>query len=378
MPVMSAVVKIEPAPGLSMTTVDVPRIAPHEILVKVRAASICGTDLHIYRWDDWSQGRIRPPLIVGHELCGEVVERGSQVTDVEIGDFISAESHVTCGTCPQCRTGRGHLCQNTQIIGVDRDGCFAEYVAIPAGNAWLNPPDMDPEIACLQENFGNAVHTAFKTDLTAKKVLVTGCGPVGLMAIEVVRSAGPRAIYATDISPYRLDLARRLGADLALNPNHVDVVEAILEETEGEGVDVLLEMSGAPSAINEGFELLKDGGEVALLGLSPAPFKFDLNNNIIFKGATVYGVIGRQIWETWYQMRGLLKADAVDLRPIVTHLFPLEDFEHAFEAMASGETGKVVLFPDPAAYEAALERMGDRLRVRELGAEGLDQAQPAS
>lgn len=356
MSVMSAVIKKEPGPGLSLTTVDVPHIAPDEILVKVRAASICGTDLHVYHWDDWSRGRIKPPLIIGHELCGEVVESGDHVADVQVGDFISAESHVICGVCSQCRTGRGHLCQDTRIIGVDRDGCFAEYVAIPAANAWLNPPDMDPEIACLQENFGNAVHTAFMTDLTAKKVLVTGCGPVGLMAIEVVRSAGPRAIYATDISSYRLELARRLGADLVLNPNHVDVVETIMEKTEGEGVDVLLEMSGAPSAIDEGFMLLKDGGEAALLGLSPAPFEFDLNNHVIFKGATVYGIIGRRIWETWYQMRGLLKAGAVDLRPIVTHLFPLGDFEYAFEAMDSGKTGKVVLFPDPIDYEAALER----------------------
>lgn len=353
---MRAVLKAEPGPGLTLTTVEVPRIGPDEILVRVRAASICGTDLHIYRWDEWARGRIRPPLILGHELCGEVVACGELVDTVQIGDFISAESHVTCGVCSQCRTGRRHLCQNTHIIGVDRDGAFAEYIAIPAENAWVNPPDMPPEIACLLENFGNAVHTAFATDLTAKKVLVTGCGPVGLMTIEVVRSAGPRAIYATDIRPYRLALARRLGADLALNPQEVDIVQVILEETEGEGVDVLLEMSGAPSAINQGFTLLKDGGEAALLGLSPGPFEFDLNNHIIFKGATVYGIIGRKIWETWYQMRGLLKAGAVNLRPIVTHLFPLEEFERAFEVMAAGESGKVVLFPQREEYEAALTR----------------------
>ena len=357
---MQAVVKAEPGPGLISTTVEVPNIKPHEILVRVRAASICGTDLHIYRWDDWARGRIRPPLIIGHELCGEVVERSDQVTEVQVGDFISAESHVTCGVCAQCRTGRGHLCQNAQIIGVDRDGAFAEYIAIPAVNAWVNPPNMPPEIACLLENFGNAVHTAFATDLTAKKVLVTGCGPVGLMAIELVRSAGPRAVYATDISPYRLELARRLGADLALNPREVDVVAVIMGETEGEGVDVLLEMSGAPSAIKQGFTLLKDGGEAALLGLSPGPFEFDLNNHIIFKGATVYGIIGRKIWETWYQMRGLLKSGAVDLRPIVTHLFPLEEFEKAFALMASGESGKVVLFPDRREYEAAKVRFENR------------------
>lgn len=363
MTVMSAVVKERPGRGLSMATVDVPQIAPHEILVRIRAASICGTDLHIYNWDRWSESRITPPLIVGHELCGEVVDRGPEVSQVEVGDFVSAESHVTCGWCAQCRTGRGHLCQNTQIIGVDRDGCFADYIAIPAANAWVNPPDFEPEIACLFENFGNAVHTAFKTDLTAKKVLVTGCGPVGLMAIEVVGSAGPRAIYATDVSPYRLRLARRLGVDLALNPRNEDVFTRIMDETEDEGVDVLLEMSGAPSAINEGFRLLKDGGEAALLGLSPGPFEFDLNSHIIFKGATVYGVIGRQIWETWYQMRGLIRAGAVDLRPIVTHLFSLGDFERAFEVMASGESGKVVLFPDAAEYEAAMDRLDERATV---------------
>jgi threonine 3-dehydrogenase len=175
---MSAVVKERPGPGMSMATVDVPRVAPHEILVRVRAASICGTDLHIYNWDEWSQSRISPPLIVGHEFCGDVVDQGTEVSEVEVGDFISAESHMICHRCAQCRTGRGHLCQNTQIIGVDRDGCFADYIVIPAVNAWVNPPDLDPEIACLFENFGNAVHAAFKTDLTAKKVLVTGCGPV--------------------------------------------------------------------------------------------------------------------------------------------------------------------------------------------------------
>ncbi len=342
---MRAIIKPQAAPGLELVERPIPQVGPRDVLVKVKAASICGTDLHIYRWDPWAQGRIKPPLIVGHEFCGEVVERGSEVHTVQVGDFISAESHVVCGVCTYCRTGQGHLCPNTQIIGVDRDGAFAEYVVIPAENAWVNPPGMPPEIATLLENFGNAVHTAFATDVRARKVLITGCGPVGLMTIPVVKAGGARAIYATDISPYRLELARKMGADLVINAAEEDVVGLILEATEGEGVDVLLEMSGAPSAIHQGFTLLKDGGEVALLGLSPGPFEFDLNNHIIFKGATVHGIIGRRLWETWFQMRGLLKAGVVDLSPVVTHRFALDEFEQAFAVMASGQSGKVVMFP---------------------------------
>ena len=195
----------------------IPQIGPQDALIKVQATSICGTDLHIYKWDEWARKRIHPPLVVGHEFCGHVVAVGRDVTEVKEGDFVSAESHIICGKCPQCRTGNGHICQNTRIIGVDRDGCWAEYIAMPAYNLWLNPPDMSPEIANMLENFGNAVHTAFATDLTAKKVLITGCGPVGLMTVAVAKAAGARAIYATDISPYRLRLARQMGATHALN-----------------------------------------------------------------------------------------------------------------------------------------------------------------
>ena len=342
---MRAVVKAEPGPGLRLQEVPVPEPGPDEVLVKVKAASICGTDLHIWRWDPWAQGRLKPPLVIGHEVCGEVVATGSDVTDVEVGAYVSAESHVVCGVCDMCRTGKGHLCRNTQILGVDRDGGFAEYVSIPAINAWPNPPEMPPEIASLQENFGNAVHTAFAADVRAKKVLVTGCGPVGLMAIAVAKALGARAVYATDVQPYRLELARRMGADLALNAREVDVVRALREATEGEEVDVLLEMSGAPEALRQGLELVKPGGEVALLGLHGRPIQLDVDNLIVFKGLTVRGVIGRRLWETWYQARGLLRSGAVDLRPIVTHRFPLDEFERAFELMASGECGKVVLVP---------------------------------
>ncbi len=342
---MKAVIKAERGPGLALTTAPVPVIGPTEVLVKIRAASICGTDLHIYRWDKWAQGRLKPPVIVGHEVCGDVVERGALVTEPNVGDFVSLESHVICNTCAYCRTGRGHICERARLIGVDRDGGFAEYIAIPAQNAWINPPDLPVEIAVLQENFGNAVHTAFATDVTARKVLVTGCGPVGVMCIAVVRAAGARAIYATDVSDYRLEMARRAGVTLAVNPRQQDVVETIRAATDGEGVDVLLEMSGAPSAIEQGFSLLKPGGEAALLGVAPGPFTFDYNLHVVFKGARVFGITGRKLWETWYQARGLVRSGAVDLAPVVTHHFQLEEYDRAFEVMASGESGKVVLYP---------------------------------
>ncbi len=342
---MKAIVKPGPQPGLELTQRPIPEAGPGEVLVKVRAASICGTDLHIYNWDAWAQSRIHPPVIVGHEVCGDVVARGAMVTEPQIGDFVSLESHVICNICQYCRTGRGHICENTRLIGVDRDGGFAEYIAIAAQNAWKQPADLPVEIAALQENFGNAVHTAFATDVTAKKVLVTGCGPVGVMAIMVAKAAGARAIYASDVSDYRLNMARAAGADLTLNPRRDDVVAIVREATDGEGVDVLLEMSGAVTAIDQGFTLLKPGGEAALLGVSPGPFTFDWNHHIIFKGARVYGITGRRLWETWYQSRGLVRSGAVNLAPLITHRFKLEEYDKAFETMASGQSGKVVLFP---------------------------------
>jgi threonine 3-dehydrogenase len=341
---MKAVVKPEQAPGLVLDEVPVPSIGPQDALIKVKATSICGTDLHIYKWDEWARRRIRPPLVVGHELCGYVAAVGREVDQVKEGDFVSAESHIICGQCPQCRTGNGHICQKTRIIGVDRDGCWAEYIAMPAFNLWINPPDMQPEIASMLENFGNAVHTAFATDLTARKILITGCGPVGLMTVAVARAAGARAIYATDISPYRLRLARQMGATYTLNVAEVDVVDFIMQDTDGEGVDVLLEMSGAQSAIDQGFPALRDGGEAALLGLAPGTIGFDLNNHIIFKGATVYGIVGRKLWDTWYRMRGLLTAGTIDLGPLVTHRFRLDQWKDAIQVMNSGASGTVVMF----------------------------------
>jgi threonine 3-dehydrogenase len=340
---MKAVVKPDRGPGAELTLVDVPQTGPGEVLVKVKATSICGTDVHIYEWDDWAASRIKPPMIFGHEFAGEVVELGEGTSTLEVGDYVSAETHVVCGVCHQCRSGNSHICKDVAIIGVDRPGVFAEYATIPERNAWRNPPDLPPDIASVQEPFGNAVHTALSTELVAKTVLVTGCGPIGLMAVAIARAAGASLVIATEVVPYRLELARQIGAHLVIDPTTTDTTTEILTSTNGIGVDVLLEMSGNPSAIHEGFSVLKRGGFSALLGLPSRPIEFDLANEIIFKGATVYGVTGRKVWQTWYQTRALLSSGAVDVRSIITHRFPLEEFVQGMELMANGECGKVVL-----------------------------------
>lgn len=348
MAMMQAVAKTTPGPGMELIHAPIPAPGPHDVLIQVRAASICGTDLHIYHWDAWSQQRIAPPLILGHEFAGVVVKVGEDVRpdQAQVGDHVSAESHITCGTCVQCQLGRRHVCENTRIIGVDRDGAYAEYIAIPVENVWRNPPDMPWAIASLQENFGNSVHTVAAVDVRAKSVLITGCGPAGLMAIPVARAFGAERIIATDLSPYRLALARRLGADLALNPAQDDVVTQIRDLLGRHGVDVLLEMSGAPAALKQGLELLTPGGEAALLGLSPGMIDgFDLSNLVIMRGITVHGIVGRRVWETWHQMRALLSSGRVDLRPIITHEFPLARWEEGLRMMDSGQSGKIVLYP---------------------------------
>jgi threonine 3-dehydrogenase len=335
---MLAVLKTAPGPGFEIRQVPIPKPGAEDVLVQVRAASICGTDLHLFRWDSWAAGRVHPPLIVGHEVCGEVVDRGPMVTTPAVGDFVSLESHVICNTCAYCRTGQGHICENSRLLGIDRDGGFAEYIAIPAQNAWPNPPDLPLEVAVLQENFGNAVHTAFAFDLRAKKVLVTGCGPVGLMTIAVARAIGARAIYATDISRFRVDFAGRMGADLALHAVDDPVLEMVRQATDGEGVDVLLEMSGAPAAIDQGFSLLKPGGDAALLGVAPGPFSFDWNHHIVFKAAHVRNQ-RTPAGGNLVSGRGLIRS-AVDLSPMVTDRFSLEDFHAAFSACSAGDSGR--------------------------------------
>lgn len=345
---MKALAKTRPGPGLELIETEVPKPGPHDVLIRVTATSICGTDVHIYRWDHWSQQRIHPPLILGHEFAGEIVAVGEAVQGLEVGMPVSAEGHIVDHTCAACRAGQLHLCQNAQVIGIDRPGAFAEYVCVPAENVWVNAPDVPPEIASLQDPFGNAVHAVYAFDLAGQSVLISGCGPIGLMAIPVARVAGARLIVATDPNAQRLKLAQRMGADLVLDPMREDVVRKIQELT-GDGVDVVLEMSGAPAAIQTAFAALRSGGKVAALGLTAEPVALDWNELIVLKGATVQGIYGRKIWDTWHRMRALLQTGAVDLSPLITHRLPLSAYETAFGLLmepGSELVAKVILYPN--------------------------------
>jgi threonine 3-dehydrogenase len=334
---MKAVMKAGPRPGLELRTVADPAPGTEEVILQV------GTDSHIYRWDDWAQQRIRPPRILGHEMYGEVVAVGKNVSTVAVGDHVAAESHVTCGKCFQCRTGNAHVCKNYTILGLDRDGSFAQYVSIPEKVCWKTAPEIPAELACLQESLGNSVHAVLTEDVTGHAVLVTGCGPTGLFAIAVARTAGASRIIATDVSDYRLGLARRVGANLAFNPQKEDP-QAIMDVTTGEGVDSALEMSGHPSAIHLCFKYVKNAGRVVLFGIPNAPVPLDLANEVIFKGVRIHGITGRRLFDTWYRLGGLFQA-GLDIKPILTHTFPLEQFERGFELIHSGQCGKVVLVP---------------------------------
>ena len=340
---MRALIKTKPAPGLELREVPRPQAGPGQVVVRVKATSLCGTDNHIYRWDEWAQSRIHPPRIIGHELCGEVVEAGKGVAAVAIGDYVAAESHITCGLCFQCRTGNAHVCKNYRILGIDEDGSYAEYVRLPERVLWKTARDIPPELACVQEPLGNAVHAALVEDITGQSVLITGCGPTGLFAVAVARTAGAGTIIATDISDYRLDLAKQLGADHTLNPNRDDM-DVIARVTGGEGVDAALEMSGSPSAIHVCFRNVMNGGRVTLFGIPEAQVSFDMTNEIIFKGIRVYGITGRRLFQTWYRLAGLFKA-GLDIKPVITHTLPLERFAEGFELVGKGQCGKVVLIP---------------------------------
>lgn len=343
---MRAVVKRHEGPGFELVERPVPEIGPKDLLVKVRATSVCGTDVHIYEWNQWAQGRIRPPLVIGHEFSGDVVAVGSGVRDFEGGEYVSAESHVICGVCRQCKEGNGHICHDTEILGVDLDGSYADYVRIPAKNAWKNPSTLAPEMASLQEPLGNAVHTVLSGAISGKTCAVFGCGPQGLMAVGVARASGATRIFAVDVNDYRLDLARKMGATRTLNPARDDVSAEILAETADEGgVQVVCEMSGHPQAIGQGFEVLANGGRYSILGIPSKPVELDIARDIVFKGATVQGIIGRRVFETWYQTSALVGSGRLDLSPLITHTLPLERFDEAFELMRSGNCGKVVLIP---------------------------------
>jgi len=343
---MQAVVKAHAAPGIELREVPVPTPGPGEVLVRVQSASVCGTDLHIYNWDPWAQGRIHPPLIPGHEFSGAVAAVGRGVTTVKEGDLVSAEMHVACGKCLQCRTGQAHICQHVRILGVDADGAFASYAIIPESNIWKLSPTIPHDYASLLDPLGNAVHTVLAGDIAAKTVVVTGCGAIGLFSIAVAKACGAARVFALEVNAHRRSVAAAMGADLALDPAVDSVKEQILETTGGTGVDVLLEMSGHPAAMRLGFALLRTGGRASLLGIPSQPVELDFAKDIIFKGATVQGINGRKMFETWFQMEALLATGKLNLEPVITHRLKLSEFTQAMELLRTGDAIKVILKPE--------------------------------
>lgn len=339
---MHAIVKDRRAPGLTVTTVPKPVPGPGEVLIAVRHAGVCGTDLHIADWDAWAQGRIKPPVVVGHEFAGEVVQLGAGVTEFAVGQLVTAEGHIVCGHCLQCRTGNGHICRNTRIIGVDRDGAFAEFIAMPAANV-LTLDGIPTEIGAIMDPMGNAFHTVLTAEIPGSTVFVVGCGPIGCFAVGVARAAGAAKVIASDVNPKRLALAERMGAHLTIDAAKEDVTKTVLAATGGEGVDVVCEMSGVPAALHQAFATVRMGGRVQLLGIPKAEVPIDFATEIIFKGITVYGVVGRKMYETWHQMRRFLTAGLLDPRPVITHRFPLAKIDDALAAIRAGDAGKVIL-----------------------------------
>jgi threonine 3-dehydrogenase len=347
---MQALRKPRPERGATLDKVPVPTIGPNDVLVRVRAASICGTDLHIYAWDPWSASRIHPPMTFGHEFCGTVESVGAEVNPVfaKPGEFVSAEMHVNCGHCRQCRVGQPHVCQNLEIIGIDRNGCFAEFVSIPAKNIWKIDPAIPEHYGAILDPLGNAVHTVLSGPIAGETVVVTGAGPIGLMAIAIAKACGCSTLFATEVNAQRRAMALRMGADQALDPSAGNVVEQVRAATDGAGADVLLEMSGHPAAIKQGFQMLRAGGRASLLGIPSQPVTLNLVDDIIFKGAKVHGIFGRLMFETWVQMTELLKSGKLNLDPLFGERLPLDQFAGAFKMLEDGLAGKVLFYPNGA------------------------------
>jgi threonine 3-dehydrogenase len=343
---MKALRKTNAGAGLPLETVPVPVIGPPDVLVRTKMASICGTDLHIYNRDRWSQYRVKPPLTLGHEFCGTVEATGEEVTSLDPGDFVSAEMHVQCGRCRECRLGEAHICQNLHILGIDRDGAFAEFVKIPASNVWKLDAAIPEHYGAILDPLGNAVHAALAGPIAGRTVLVAGCGPIELMAIAVAKACGSSTVFATETNQGRREMARKMGADTVLNPAIGDAASRIRSDTDGTGVDVLLEMSGSSTAIRQGFAALRAGGRVSLLGIPTEPVTLDLVNDVIFKGATVHGIYGRRMYEDWVQVTALVKARRLELDPLFGKRLALERFEEAFAALGKGAAGKILLYPN--------------------------------
>ncbi len=340
---MKAIVKPGDAPGLEVADVPEPELGPDQVRIGVRRAGICGTDLHIYEWDRWSRKRIDPPLVLGHEFMGEVLEVGPLVEGVEPGQRVSGEGHIVCGHCRYCRTGDGHVCRDTSIIGIDRPGAFAEQIVMPASNVIPIPDAIPDEHAAVFDPLGNAFHTVLHTDVSGQVVAVVGCGPIGLFAVGIARAAGARSVVALEPVEERRRIAERMGADRLLDPTAEDAVGAVREMTDGYGADVVCEMSGHPDGVRDSFRLARNGGHVRLLGLPEEEVSVDLSDDVIFKGLHVYGVVGRRMYGTWLEMRDFLSAGLLDVSPVLTHRLPLEDFEEGIRAMQSGDAAKVVL-----------------------------------
>ena len=338
---MKALVKSQAAKGLWLEDIPEPAIGINDVLIRVRYAGICGTDVHIFQWDDWAQKTIRVPMAIGHEFVGEVVKVGSNVNDFFPGDIVSGEGHVVCGRCRNCMAGRRHLCANTQGVGVNRAGAFAEYIALPMTNIWRHHPGINQEVAAIFDPFGNAVHTALSFPVLGEDVLITGAGPIGIMAIPVARHAGARHIVITDMNPYRLDLAKKMGATLAINPAETSLPEVQKQLGMSEGFDVGLEMSGNPAALKDMIANMSHGGKIAILGIPSKEMPMDWRQ-VIFNMITIKGIYGREMYDTWYKMSVMIES-GLDISPVITHRFAFEDFQQGFDAMISGQTGKVVL-----------------------------------
>jgi threonine 3-dehydrogenase len=339
--VMKALVKSRPEPGLWLEEVPIPEIGINDVLVRVKKASICGTDVHILNWDAWAARTIPVPMVIGHEFVGEIVEVGSNVLDFFPGQLVSGEGHVVCGRCRNCLAGRRHLCAHTSGVGVNRPGAFAEYIALPMTNIWVHKHAIDTDVACIFDPFGNAVHTALDFPVLGEDVLITGAGPIGIMAAAVAQHAGARHVVITDLNPYRLELARKIGVTLAIDPRQKSLrdVQSELEMTEG--FDVGLEMSGNGSAFRDMIANMSHGGRIAMLGIPPNEIAIDWNT-VIFNMLTIHGIYGREMYETWYKMTVMLES-GLDITPVITHRFPYTDYETAFELMKSGNSGKIIL-----------------------------------
>ena len=340
---MPAIRKLNDAPGLDWCeAVEIPTIGPRQVLIRVTHAGICGTDRHIYEWDKWSRDRVKLGITTGHEFVGEIIEVGSAVDRVSVGQRVSAEGHIGCGRCEMCRTGNGHICDNVDILGIDCDGCFAPFIAVPEENCWTVNQDIPDRIAAVFDPLGNAVHTVMSAGVSGKSVLITGVGIIGLMSVTVAKAAGAGRIFVTDMDQRRLDLAIELGADAAYRAND-NWTDAVLSQTNGLGPHTMLEMSGNPHAIRDGFSVLRSGGTAALLGIPSDEVQLDLAELVIFKGATVLGINGRRMFETWYQMENLLLSERLNLDPIITHVIEMKDYEQGLKMMQSGEAIKVVM-----------------------------------